>query len=174
MPTISPPDRRDVLRAALRIGAGGALAGWMPAWAQRVSAGVVAPVPTVSGDDITLMIARQTMTIDGRRMRAIGINGTVPGPLIRLREGQVARLRVVNGLDVDSSIHWHGLLVPADQDGVPGISFPGIAPGATYVAEFSGQAGGDILVSQPFGAAGTGGAVRPDRDRSRRPRPGRL
>ena len=136
MPTISPLDRRDVLRAALRIGAGGVLAGWMPAWAQRVSAGTVAPVPTVSGDDITLTIARQTMTIDGRRMRAIGINGTVPGPLIRLREGQVARLRVVNGLDVDSSIHWHGLLVPADQDGVPGISFPGIAPGATYVAEF--------------------------------------
>ena len=130
------PDRRGVLRAALRIGAGGTLAGWMPAWAQRVSAGIVAPIPTVSGDDITLTIARQTMAIDGRRMRAIGINGTVPGPLIRLREGQVARLRVVNGLGVDSSIHWHGLLVPADQDGVPGISFPGIAPGATYVAEF--------------------------------------
>ena len=136
MPTPFPPDRRGVLRAALRFGAGGALAGWMPAWAQRVSAGIVAPIPTVAGDDITLTIARQTMTIDGRRMRAIGINGTVPGPLIRLREGQVARLRVVNGLDVDSSIHWHGLLVPADQDGVPGISFPGIAPGATYVAAF--------------------------------------
>ena len=124
------------MRTTLRTAAGGLLAGCMPAWAQRVSAGIVAPVPTVSGDDITLAIARQTMTIDGRRMRAIGINGTVPGPLIRLREGQTARLRVVNRSDVDSSIHWHGLLVPADQDGVPGISFPGIAPGATYVAEF--------------------------------------
>ena len=116
--------------------AGGLIAGSMPGWARTVSPGIVAPIPTVAGDDITLVIARQTMTIDGRRMRAIGINGTVPGPLIRLREGQTARLRVVNRLDVESSIHWHGLLVPADQDGVPGISFPGIAAGATYVADF--------------------------------------
>ncbi len=130
------PDRRRVLRTALRAAAGGLLTGSMPAWAQRVSSGTTAPIPTVSGDDITLTIARQLMTVDGRRVRAIGINGTVPGPLIRLREGTTARLRVVNRLPVESSIHWHGLLVPADQDGVPGISFPGIAPGATFVAEF--------------------------------------
>ena len=128
--------RRTVLRGAGLAGGAAAFAAWMPAWAQSVSSGLIAPLPTVSGDDIRLTIARQRMTIDGRVMKAIGINGTVPGPLIRLREGQTARLSVVNDLDEDSSLHWHGLLVPAQYDGVPGVSFPGIAPRSTYVAEF--------------------------------------
>src|SRR3546814_2142499 len=66
------------------------------------------------------------MTIDGRASHAIGVNGTVPAPLIRLKQGTTVRLSVTNDLDEDSSIHWHGLLVPAQFDGVPGISFPGI------------------------------------------------
>ena len=126
-------DRRALLRGGL---AAGAFAAWRPAWAQAVSPGLTAPLPTVTGDDVTLRIARQTMTVDGRRMRAIGINGSVPGPLIRLREGRQARLHVVNALDEESSIHWHGLLVPSGMDGVPGLSFPGIAPGATFTASF--------------------------------------
>ncbi|URW77009.1 copper resistance system multicopper oxidase [Sphingomonas donggukensis] len=125
-----------MLRASSLVCGAAALSAWFPAWAQSGSSGLVAPLPTVSGDDITLRIARQTMTIDGRTQKAIGINGTVPGPLIRLKEGQVARLTVVNELDEDSSLHWHGLLVPAKYDGVPGISFPGVAPRSTYVAEF--------------------------------------
>lgn len=133
-------DRRSLFRSGIALGGGAGIAAWMPAWmpawAQPVSSGIIAPLPTVSGDDITLRIARQTMTIDGRSMRAIGINGTVPGPLIRLREGQAARIHIANGLDQDSSIHWHGLLVPSDQDGVPGLSFPGVKPGATYTAAF--------------------------------------
>ena len=76
------------------------------------------------------------MTIDGRVSQAIGVNGTIPAPLIRLREGQIARLRVINDLDEDSSIHWHGLLVPAAMDGVPGVSFPGIKPRSTFIYEF--------------------------------------
>jgi CopA family copper-resistance protein len=129
-------DRRALLRGA-GLGAGGlALAAWMPAWAQSVSAGLVPDLPTVSGDDITLRIARQTMMIDGRPSRAIGINGTVPAPLIRLREGQNVRLKVINDLDEDSSIHWHGLLVPTQFDGVPGVSFPGIKPRSTFLYEF--------------------------------------
>jgi CopA family copper-resistance protein len=108
----------------------------MPAWAQTASAGLTTPLPTVSGTDIELRIARQTMMIDGRPSRAIGINGTVPAPLIRLREGQNVRLNVINDLDEDSSIHWHGLLVPPQFDGVPGISFPGIKPRSSYLYEF--------------------------------------
>lgn len=54
------------------------------------------------------------------------INGTVPAPLIRLKEGQNVRLSVTNSLDEETSIHWHGLLVPFEMDGVPGVSFPGI------------------------------------------------
>jgi CopA family copper-resistance protein len=129
-------DRRQLLRGASLAGTGIALAAWMPAWAQSLSAGMTAPLPSVSGEDITLRIARQTMMIDGRPSRAIGVNGTVPAPLIRLRQGQNVRLRVVNELDEDSSIHWHGLLVPPQFDGVPGVSFPGIKPRSTYLYEF--------------------------------------
>ncbi|WP_068072467.1 copper resistance system multicopper oxidase [Novosphingobium lentum] len=129
-------DRRQLLRGAGAAGGGFALAAWLPAWAQSVSPGLTAPLPVVSGEDITLRIARQTMMIDGRPSRAIGINGTVPAPLIRLREGQNVRLHVVNDLDEDSSIHWHGLLVPPQFDGVPGVSFPGIRPRSTFLYEF--------------------------------------
>jgi CopA family copper-resistance protein len=129
-------DRRQLLRGATFAGGGLALAAWLPAWAQTNSAGIVRPLPTLSGEDITLTIARQTMVIDGRRMSAIGVNGTVPAPLLRLREGQKVRLNVVNALDEDSSIHWHGMLVPTQFDGVPGVSFPGIKPRSTFSYEF--------------------------------------
>jgi CopA family copper-resistance protein len=118
------------------LGGGAAAAAWFPAWAQPVSSGIAAPIPTVSGSDITLRIARQTLRVDGKLSRAIGINGTVPAPLVRLKEGQTARLTVVNDLDEDSSIHWHGLLLPFQMDGVPGVSFPGIRPRSTFVYEF--------------------------------------
>ena len=128
--------RRDLIRGASLAGGGLALSAWMPAWAQPVSTGIATPLTTVSGNDIELKIAQQMMTIDGRKMRAIGVNGTVPAPLIRLREGQTVRLHVTNDLDEDSSIHWHGVLVPPQFDGVPGISFPGIRPKTTFVYEF--------------------------------------
>ena len=123
------------MSGALGGGTAAALAAWFPAWAQPVSPGLPA-LPTVSGNDITLRIARQTLRVDGKASRAIGINGTVPGPLVRLKEGQTARLRVVNDLDEDSSIHWHGLILPFHMDGVPGVSFPGIKPRSTFVYEF--------------------------------------
>ncbi|MBB3911411.1 copper resistance system multicopper oxidase [Sphingomonas desiccabilis] len=127
-------DRRRLLRGATLAGGGMALSAWMPAWAQSVSTGTA--LPELSGEDITLRIQRQEMTIDGRRTKAIGINGTVPAPLLRLREGQKLRLHVHNDLDVDSSLHWHGLLLPAQFDGVPGVSFPGIRPRTHFTYEF--------------------------------------
>jgi len=129
-------DRRGFVNGALGGGALAALASWYPAWAQPVSSGIASTLPTVSGNDITLRIARQTMRVDGKVSRAIGINGTVPGPLVRLKEGQQARLTVINDLDEDSSIHWHGLILPFQMDGVPGVSFPGIKPRSTFVYEF--------------------------------------
>ncbi|MEI4506122.1 copper resistance system multicopper oxidase [Sphingopyxis sp. CCNWLW253] len=129
-------DRRRFVTGALGGGTVAALAPWFPAWAQSVSSGIVAPLPTVSGNDISLRIARQTMRIDGKVSRAIGINGTVPAPLVRLKEGQTARLTVINDLDEDSSIHWHGLILPFHMDGVPGVSFPGIKPRSRFVYEF--------------------------------------
>ena len=129
-------NRRALLRAGAAVGGTAALGTWFPAWAQTASSGIVVPPPTVSGPDVSLRIARQTMRIDGKPFRAIGINGTVPGPLIRLRQGQKVRLSVSNDLDVESSIHWHGLLVPFQYDGVPGVSFPGIKPQSKFLYEF--------------------------------------
>ncbi len=129
-------NRRQLLRGATLTAGGLAAANWLPAWAQTVSPGIVRPLPTLSGNDITLRIARMALVLDGRKSNAIGINGTVPAPLLRLREGQTVRLNVVNDLDEDSSIHWHGLLVPAQFDGVPGVSFPGIKPRSSFLYEF--------------------------------------
>ena len=128
--------RRELLRGALLGGGGLALSGLMPAWAQPVSRGIATPLPTVAGTDIRLRVAHQMLRLDGREMHGVGINGTVPGPLIRLKEGTTVQLHVENGLDEETSIHWHGLLVPFQYDGVPGVSFPGIRPGATFTYEF--------------------------------------
>ncbi|MES2902766.1 MAG: copper resistance system multicopper oxidase [Pseudomonadota bacterium] len=127
--------RRQFLRAAALGGAGAGLA-TLPAWAQPVSRGLVRPLPTVSGTDIALTIGKVAVRVDGKVSRAVGVNGTVPAPLVRLKEGQKVRLRVNNTLDEESSIHWHGLLVPFAMDGVPGVSFPGIMPRSTFTYEF--------------------------------------
>lgn len=81
---------------------------------------------------IDLNITRQPLDIGGRMGDTITISGSIPGPLLRFKEGQDAVMRVTNQLDVDTSIHWHGLLVPPEMDGVPGVSFAGIRPGETF------------------------------------------
>lgn len=129
-------NRRTFLCGTTALGGTAAFASWFPAWAKPVSAGIARPLPTLSGENIHLKIAHQMMTIDGRESHAIGMNGTVPAPLIRLREGQKVRIHVQNDLDEDSSIHWHGLILPFHMDGVPGVSFPGIKPRSTFVYEF--------------------------------------
>ncbi|MBP2514435.1 copper resistance system multicopper oxidase [Sphingomonas sp. PvP018] len=129
------PTRRQFLRDATLGGGALALPGF-PAWAQPVSAGIATPLPVLSGTDIALTVAHLTRTIDGTRSHAIGINGTSPAPLIRLKQGQQVRLSVTNSLDEETSIHWHGLLVPFQMDGVPGISFPGIPARSTFTYDF--------------------------------------
>jgi CopA family copper-resistance protein len=91
-----------------------------------------APAATLSGALIELTVGQAPVMLGGRRGHAITVNGTTPGPLIRLREGQQVCLRVHNALAEDTSIHWHGLLLPFQYDGVPGISYPGIAPGQSF------------------------------------------
>jgi CopA family copper-resistance protein len=90
----------------------------------------------ISGAEINLTVRHGPRTVQGREGHGIAVNGSVPGPLIRLREGQNVRLNVTNTLDTDTSIHWHGLLLPFHMDGVPGISFPGIKPGQTFTYDF--------------------------------------
>jgi len=110
------------------------VAGLLPGWAR--SAASEASPQAMSGERIDLTIGHAPLRIDGRKGHAIAINGAVPGPLIRLKEGQNVRIAVTNTLDEDTSIHWHGVLTPSHMDGVPGLSFPGIKPGQTFVYEF--------------------------------------
>jgi CopA family copper-resistance protein len=128
-------DRRSVLRGAALLGGGVVAARLAPSWGATPAAGLP-PMPTLAGEDIRLTIERQPWSIDGRRGRAVLINGTMPGPLLRLKEGQNVRIAVENRMEEETSIHWHGLLVPVQMDGVPGLSFPGIAPRSTFVYEF--------------------------------------
>ena len=83
-----------------------------------------------------LNIRRTSIRMAGRTGSAMLINGSLPGPLLRFREGQTVTIRVQNALEETASIHWHGLLVPYDMDGVPGVSFPGIEPGGTFTYRF--------------------------------------
>ena len=125
--------RRDFLRVATGLTIGGSL-GLRPtmllAAVDRAGGSVSRPV------EYDLVIDRAGFRVDDRSSHAPTINGSVPGPLVRLKEGQEAVLRVTNHLDEDTSLHWHGLLVPADQDGVPGFSFEGIRPGETRTYRF--------------------------------------
>ena len=105
-----------------------------PVWARTNQHGlrsesIIRPLKELVVGDTSVRIAGQTAT-------ATGINGTVPGPLLRWREGDAVDLRVRNELAAASSIHWHGLLLPTDMDGVPGLSFAGIAPGDSYRYRF--------------------------------------
>jgi FtsP/CotA-like multicopper oxidase with cupredoxin domain len=130
-------DRRRFLRSLAVVGGGATLVNLLPGWARAAgSSGQGHVPPALSGQDIQLTIGHTPVTVDGVAAHAVTINGTVPGPLIRLKEGQRVRLSVTNTLDEETSIHWHGLLAPFQMDGVPGVSFPGIKPGETFVYDF--------------------------------------
>ena len=129
-------DRRSLLRGAVVGGGVLSLQGLLPAWAQTGSPGLRADIPTLTGTNIDLTVGQSPFTVNGRTATATTINGLLPAPLLRLREGQNVSLAVSNQLDEDTSIHWHGILLPFQMDGVPGISFPGIKPRETFVYEF--------------------------------------
>ena len=129
-------DRRGLLRGGAVLGGALALNSLLPAWARSATSGLLPAPPTLTGPNINLEIAHAHLNVDGRMGHAVTINGTVPGPILRLRQGQNVRLSVKNSLAEDTSIHWHGLLVPFQFDGVPGVTFPGIRPGETFVYEF--------------------------------------
>jgi len=121
--------RRRFLQGAATLAAAGGLGTALPAYARRALA------PSADGA-IDLEIARTPLRIGDRTAHPITINGTIPGPVLRLREGTEAVLRVTNHLDEATSIHWHGILLPFRMDGVPGVSFAGIAPGETFTYRF--------------------------------------
>ncbi|HET7558240.1 MAG TPA: multicopper oxidase domain-containing protein, partial [Rhodanobacteraceae bacterium] len=121
---------------------GGVIAG-LDLWRQPLLAqSGYAPQRVLSGTGFDLEIAEAPVNFTGKPGVAPMVNGQLPGPILRWREGDTVTLRVTNRLPVQTSIHWHGILVPANMDGVPGISFPGIAPGETFTYRFPVKQGG--------------------------------
>ena len=119
------------------LAAGGILAG-MPSLGRAASAGHTqhGTAPVLSGKTIDLVIDETLVNFTGNIRRATSINGSIPAPTLRLREGDTVTIPVTNRMSVPTSIHWHGIILPHDMDGVPGLSYRGIAPGETFVYRF--------------------------------------
>ncbi|VAV88121.1 Multicopper oxidase [hydrothermal vent metagenome] len=131
-------DRRKLLTSSLSVGGVAGLSMAMPAWARGTSGGTLARKGSdvLSGEYIKMLVTNTHFNVDGRTGKTVSVNGTLPGPLIRLKEGQKFVADIVNRTDEDTSVHWHGLLLPFEMDGVPGVTFPGIKSGETWRAEF--------------------------------------
>jgi CopA family copper-resistance protein len=119
------------------IAMGGALLG-LGGLPKQLLASVASPSaqPTLSGKHFKLAIGPQPVNFTGKKRMATAVNGSVPGPILRWKEGDTITLDVTNNLIESSSIHWHGIIIPTEMDGVPDISFNGIAPGATFRYQF--------------------------------------
>ena len=109
-----------------------AVAGGAAAVGLRPRAGLAQDVGALSGDHFALVVGETAVNITGRPRMATTVNGSSPGPILRWREGDTVTLDVANRLNEPTSIHWHGIRAPAEMDGVPGLSFRGIAPGETF------------------------------------------
>jgi len=92
--------------------------------------------PVLTGNHFDLAIEAHQVDFTGRRVKAIKINGTLPGPTLKWHEGDTVTMAVTNHLPAETSIHWHGMRIPTAMDGVPGLSYAGIAPGKTFVYRF--------------------------------------
>ncbi len=91
---------------------------------------------TLTGNEFFLTIDYTAVNFTGEQSIATTINGQIPGPTLVWQEGEIVTLHVTNYLKETSSLHWHGIILPASMDGVPGISFDGIAPGETFTYRF--------------------------------------
>ncbi|MBN0719682.1 multicopper oxidase domain-containing protein, partial [Pseudomonas aeruginosa] len=105
------------------------------AFAQQGSA-TRGAAPVLKGTEFDLVIAESPVNFTGKPGVATTINGSLPAPTLRWREGDTVTIRVTNKLREATSIHWHGIILPYQMDGVPGISFNGIAPGETFTYRF--------------------------------------
>jgi len=136
----SAPRRRFLQGLA----AGGIMLGLSP-WlrsAQAASTTATGTAPVLTGTEFDLTISETPVNFTGKPRMATTVNGSFPGPTLRWRAGDTVTIRVTNRLAEDSSIHWHGILLPYQMDGVPGISFHGIAPGETFTYRFKVQQSG--------------------------------
>ena len=129
--TLPPIARRRFVQGLAAGGALAALGGWRAALAQPAR-----QAAELRGTEFHLEIGETPVNFTGATRVGTTVNGQIPAPLLRWREGDTVTLHVTNRLHEQSSIHWHGILLPTDMDGVPGLSFPGIDPGQTYTYRF--------------------------------------
>ena len=93
-------------------------------------------VPILTGNEFDLYVSEKMITVNGKSSMATLINDSLPAPTLKMQEGDTVTIRVHNQLNESTSIHWHGLLVPFEMDGVPGISFDGIPANSTFTYKF--------------------------------------
>ncbi|AVO59006.1 MULTISPECIES: copper resistance system multicopper oxidase [Pseudomonas] len=162
------PTRRSFIKG---LAAGGVLAGtglWQqPLWARSEDG----QLPALSGQQFDLFIGESQVNYSGTSRTAMTINGGLPGPLLRWREGDTVTIRVRNRLQEDTSIHWHGLILPANMDGVPGLSFHGITPGGLYEYRFKVQQNGTYWYHSHSGLQEQAGVYGPLVIEAREPEP---
>jgi CopA family copper-resistance protein len=150
MPSSSQPPSPSRRRFVQGLAAAGTLAGFGgTAWPRNAWALATATQPGVlAGTRFDLAIGETPVDFTGRVVPAITVNGSLPAPVLRWREGDTVELRVANALPPGSvhgdvtSLHWHGILLPAAMDGVPGLSFDGIRRGEAYLYRFQVRQGG--------------------------------
>ena len=160
--------------------AGGVMLGLSPLL-QPAYAAQAAPAQSgtqaLRGTDFNLEVAELPVNFTGAPRMATAINGSIPGPTLRWREGDEVTIRVTNRLRHATSIHWHGIILPFQMDGVPGVSFKGIPPGETFTYRFKVEQSGTFWyhshsgMQEQTGMYGAividprdGGAIRADRD----------
>ena len=134
MNTFAPLQRRRFIKGAAALGAGAALG--VPAVASAAVQSGVGSMPVLRGNHFDLRLDRIQVNKSGTPTWANAINGIVPGPVLNWREGDVVTINVTNNLPEMTGLHWHGIILPNDMDGVPGLEFPGIMPGETFTYRF--------------------------------------
>src|SRR5688500_2512342 len=132
----TPPSRRTFVKG-LAAGVAVAARGRWRRSSVFVQGGKSQPAGELSGASFDLRIGETPVNFTGAARIGYTVNGSIPGPVLRWREGDTVTLRVANTLHEDASIHWHGILLPANMDGVPGLSFHGIPPGEAYTYQFT-------------------------------------
>jgi CopA family copper-resistance protein len=152
--------------------AAGGILGGLGLWRTPVWAVTSPGLPSVlTGNEFDLFIGETPVNITGSPRTAMTINGSLPGPLLRWREGETVTLRVKNRLEQDTSIHWHGIILPANMDGVPGLSFHGIAPDGMYEYKFKVHQNGTYWYHSHSGLQEQAGVYGPIVIDSKEPEP---
>ncbi|WP_287599318.1 copper resistance system multicopper oxidase [Thermomonas sp.] len=158
------PSRRRFIQGLAAAGAVSTLGLWpKPGWALR-SPG---QPEVLAGTEFDLRVGETLVNYTGRTRPAVTINGSLPGPILRWKEGTTVALHVRNELPrgsihgPDTSVHWHGILLPANMDGVPGMSFDGIRPGESYLYRFQVRQSGTYWYHSHSGFQEQGGMYGP-------------